>query len=171
MTLEVASYIAGIIAAVAGVGSLYYAREQNKKHKPSADIRVGVPKAPVCISQTAQEAAAITAIEFVSEGIPSDFLIAFETIKGMFNKAARDTALKALVQKALAANNAEFAIAVASEMWNKPTQDDVLTTIVQYALRSNDFQLAHQASELFFNMSKKDQVKKFITDCIQDAKA
>ncbi|BBL71568.1 hypothetical protein [Methylogaea oryzae] len=171
MTLEVASYIAGIIAAVAGIGSLHYAREQHKKQKPSSDIHIAVPKAPVLISQTAQETTPVPVVEFASEGIPSEFLIAFETTKGMFNKPARDTALKALVQKALAANSTEFAIAVASEIWNKPTKDDVLTTIVQHALRSNDFQLAYHASELFFNMPKKDQAKELIINCVGNAKA
>lgn len=171
MTLEVASYIAGIVAAVAGIGSLYYAREQHKKHKPSADIHVAAPKAPISVGPTTQEAGPVPVVEFVAEGILSEFLIAFETTKGMFNKPARDAALKALVQKALAANNTEFAIAVASEMWNKPTKDDVLTTIVQHALRANEFQLAHQASELFFNMPKKDQAKKLIIDWVENAKA
>lgn len=169
MTLEVASYIAGIIAAVAGIGSLYYAREQHKKHKPNVTHNVSVSAAPIAVVENALEASTPAAIEFVTEGIPNEFLVAFETTKGMFNKPARDAALKTLVQKALAAKKTGFAISIASEMWNKPTKDDVLTTIVQHALRTNEYELAHQASELFFNMPKKDQAKKLIIDWVGKA--
>lgn len=170
MTLEVASYIAGIIAAVAGIGSLYYAREQHKKHKPHVTHDISVSAAHVTVGENALGAFAPTAKEFIPEGIPSEFLIAFETTKGMFNKPARDAALKTLVQKALAAKKTGFAISIASEMWNKPTKDDVLTTIVQHALRANEYEFAHQASELFFNMPKKDQAKRLIIDWVGNAK-
>ncbi len=167
MTLEVASYIAGVIAAAAGIGSLYYAREQHKKHKLNAEHKASASAALVSVGESAQETtSAPVAAEFASEGIPNELPIAFETTKGMFSKPSRDAALQALIQKALATNRTEFAIAIASEMWNKPTKDEALTTIVKHSLLKSEFQLAHQASELFFNMPKKDQAKKLIIDWV-----
>jgi len=172
MTLEAASYIAAIIAAIAGIGSLYYAREQHKKHNKDVRANVSVTTPPTHPMEAAQNIApAPVAVQYETEGISNELLSAFETTKSMFNKPARDSALKALVEKALATHRTEFAIAVASEMWNKPTKDDVLTTIVQHALHGNEFQLAHQASELFFSMPKKDQAKKLIIDCVGNAKS
>lgn len=174
MTFEVASYIAGIVAAIAGIGSLYYAREQHKKHKQSADAKGHIVVAPFQSPIGGTPLAATptpVAVDFVAEGVLHEFFVAFETTKGMFNKPARDDALNALVQKALASHRTEFAIAVASEMWNKPAKDDVLTVIVLHALRGSEFQLAHQATELFFNMAKKDQAKKLIIDSVGNAEA
>jgi len=170
MTLEFASYIAGIVAAVAGIGSLYYAREQHKKHKQNADNKLASAIPTAVGYSTPETTPRQIPAEFVAGGIPNELLIAFETTKGMFNKQARDSALQALIQKALAAKQAEFASAITSEMWNKSAKDEVLTHIVQHALREGEFQLAHQASELFFNMHKKDHAKRLIIDCIGNGK-
>ena len=171
MTLEIASYIAGIVAAIAGIGSLYYSREQHKKHKQNAAHKVSISATTIPVGYNTLEATpAQTLVEFATNGIQNEFLVAFETTKGMFNKPVRDSALQALVQKALSAKQTRFAITIASEMWSKPTKDEVLTCIVKHALHESEFDLAHQASELFFNMPKKDQAKRLIIDQVGNGK-
>lgn len=174
MNLEIASYIAGIIAAAVGIGSLYYARAQHnyEKRKISNDkndvesIKIDSIPAGAALEKEVEEP-----FKLEREGVPEDLLLALETTKGMFNKPARDSALKVLAEKAVARGHIEFAIAVVSEIWHKPTKDDQLTRLVKVSLSSKNALLAHRATELFFNKPKMDAAKSLIIEWVDHDKA
>ncbi len=168
MNLEVASYIAGIVAAVAGVWSVYYARAQVKgnsgKSAPptAADgtaATTGVPlvEQPFPATPPKQEEEPCNFVNIT--GVPEELVLAFKTTDTMFNKPKRDAALKALIMRSVQLGYVEFSIGLASRMWHKPTKDAVLNYIVEAALSANQVQLAHEASEHYFNMPNKDAAK------------
>lgn len=168
MSLEVASYIAGIVAAVAGVWSLYYARAQVKgkdgKSAPPTAVSgsgatTGAPlikqSAPAALSEQDEEPSHLVNIT----GVPEELVLAFKTTDTMFNKPKRDDALNALIVRAVQLGHIEFSIGIARRMWHKPTKDAILNFIVEAALSENQVQLAHEASEHYFNMLDKDAAK------------
>lgn len=168
MSLEVASYIAGIVAAVAGVWSLYYARAQLKtkddKSAPPATAggstpTSGVPtiEQPNDVRPSKQDEEPKHFVNII--GVPEELLLAFKTTDTMFNKPKRDDALKALIMRAVQLGHIDFSIGLASRMWHKPTKDAVLNVIVEAALSANQVELAHEASEHYFNMPNKDAAK------------
>ena len=168
MVLEVASYIAGIVAAVAGVWSLYYARAQlkGKDGKSPPHTVAGIPAATTGAPLIEQQIDARTSKQdeepkfFVDIiGVPEELVLAFKTTDTMFNKPKRDDALKALIMRSIQLGHIEFSIGLASRMWHKPTKDAVLNIIVEAALSANQVELAHEASEHYFNMPNKDAAK------------
>lgn len=166
MNLEVASYIAGIVAAVAGVWSLYYARAQVKNGKAKLPEVVGGTTGHIDVSaiKRANDFGPPQADEEPRHpvnitGVPNELVLAFKTTDTMFNKPKRDDALKALIMKSIQLGHVEFSIGLASRMWHKRTKDFVLNYIVEAALNTDLVELAHEASEHYFNMINKDAAK------------
>ncbi len=168
MNLEVASYIAGIVAAIAGLWSLYYTRAQLKgKDGKSAPPTVpggttpttGVPHIEQPVPATPDRPDEEPRHFVNITGVPEELVLAFKTTDTMFNKPKRDDALKALIVRSLQLGYIEFSIGLASRMWHKPTKDAVLNFIVEAALSANQVHLAHEASEHYFNMPNKYAAK------------
>lgn len=172
MTLEAMAYVAGIVAAVAAIGSLYYAwRQYNRQDhtQPHSSPAARIPEAKPLTDAEAAPVAAQPPEHFplkvpVPTDVPENLLISFEAAKGMWNKPNRDQTLVAVAKRAMDLDCIDFAIAVAVEMWNKPTKDDLLTEIVIRALDRGQLQKARVATDHFFNLPKKDRAMRMIVE-------
>ena len=172
MTLEAVAYIAGIVAAVTGAGSLYYAWRQHNGHIPSEPPRSAGNAVPADRPQATAEPAQprepspepYARRVSVPTEVPDNLMLSFETAKGMWNKPNRDQALIAVAKRALDLDRINFAVAVAAEMWNKSSKDDLLTEIVTRALDKGQLQQAKEATDHFFNLPKKDRAMRMIIE-------
>jgi len=165
MSLESASYIAGIFGAFIAVISLFYTRSQHKnKSKPkSEEVQLST------LNEIAPETADLNAdkkFSFNETGIPEDMLISFRAACGMWQKRDRDDALQLLGKKALTQGYEQLALAAASELWHKPTKDQFLLLLIEDLLNKKNATLAYEASELLWNLPCKDKAKTLIVESL-----